>query len=239
MDESSKMRDEILKKLVLVNSDAENNINNHLNKEDKVLFETKLTVRDAAIKQWAMNLIEDQHLQWQKLFEERLATQEARVTGRKIPTKDVQIKSDDLRKPKASIEHFDQVELFKQELKEEVVQLFEDDRRLRNIRFNEVYSTMEQNKQMQTELIMQQFESQKALMKAWINKEAAERMLADEDLLVSVNKNLKSYKFEPVKDELTEKRENKKWMEIDNTLQSLELQFKNNEVESKAKIEEL
>ena len=37
------------------------------------MFETKLTVRDAAIKQWAMNLIEDQHLQWQKLFEEKLA----------------------------------------------------------------------------------------------------------------------------------------------------------------------
>ena len=31
MDESSRMREEILKKLVMVNSDAENNINNHLN----------------------------------------------------------------------------------------------------------------------------------------------------------------------------------------------------------------
>lgn len=40
---------------------------------------------------------------------------------------------------------------------------------------------------MQTELIFQQFDSQKALMKAWINKEAAERMLADEDLLIGVN----------------------------------------------------
>lgn len=93
--------------------------------------------------------------------------------------------------------------MFKQELKNEMIQLFEDDRRLRNVRFNEVYSVMEQNKQMHTDLILQQFDSQKALMKAWVNKEAAERMLADEDLLIGVNKNLKKYQFEPVKDDLT------------------------------------
>jgi len=67
-------------------------------------------------------------------------------------------------------------------LKEEVMQHFEDDRRLRNIRFNEIYNLIEQNKAMQTELITQQFDSQKALMKAIVNKETAERMLADEEL---------------------------------------------------------
>ena len=72
------------------------------------------------------------------------------------------------------------MEHFKNELKDEVIQLFEDDRRLRNIRFNEVYNVIEQNKNMQMELIVQQFESQKALMKAIVNKETAERMLADE-----------------------------------------------------------
>jgi len=62
------------------------------------------------------------------------------------------------------------------------MQHFEDDRRLRNIRFNEIYNLIEQNKAMQTELITQQFDSQKALMKAIVNKETAERMLADEEL---------------------------------------------------------
>lgn len=33
-----------------INSEAENNINNELNKEDKVMLDTKFTVRDAAIK---------------------------------------------------------------------------------------------------------------------------------------------------------------------------------------------
>jgi hypothetical protein len=72
-------------------------------------------------------------------------------------------------------------------LKEEVLQLFEDDRRLRNIRFQEVYNLIEQNKALQDELIGQQFMSQKALMKAIVNKEVAERMLADEELQASVN----------------------------------------------------
>jgi hypothetical protein len=99
MDESNKMREEILKKLVVLNSDAQNNINNELNKEDKVMLDTKFTVRDAAIKQWAMNLIEDQHQQWTTLFEERLSSQEARVTGRKNPTTIVS-DNGDLRKQK-------------------------------------------------------------------------------------------------------------------------------------------
>lgn len=72
-------------------------------------------------------------------------------------------------------------------MKEEVLQLFEDDRRLRNIRFQEVYNLIEQNKALQDELIGQQFMSQKALMKAIVNKEVAERMLADEELQASVN----------------------------------------------------
>ena len=44
-------------------------------------------------------------------------------------------------------------------MKEEVMQLFEDDKRLRNIRFNEIYNLIEQNKHVQTELISQQFAS--------------------------------------------------------------------------------
>ena len=59
MDESTKMREEILNRLEHINSEAENNINHELNKEDKVLWETRQTVRDASIKSWAMNLMED------------------------------------------------------------------------------------------------------------------------------------------------------------------------------------
>ena len=75
-------------------------------------------------------------------------------------------------------------------LKNELLQLFEDDRRLKNIRFGEVYNLIESNKNLQTELINQQFESQKALVKAIINKEVAERTVGDEEIMTSVNRQI-------------------------------------------------
>ena len=75
MDESSKIREEILNRLEHINSEAENNINNELNKEDKVLMETRLVVRDAALKSWTMNLVEEQHLEWNRLFEQKIGDQ--------------------------------------------------------------------------------------------------------------------------------------------------------------------
>jgi len=41
MDESTRMREEILSRLEHINSEAENNINHELNKEDKILMETR------------------------------------------------------------------------------------------------------------------------------------------------------------------------------------------------------
>lgn len=48
-----------------------------------MLLETRLTVRDAAMKQWAMNLVEEQHINWTKLFDDRMVEREGRVTGRR------------------------------------------------------------------------------------------------------------------------------------------------------------
>ena len=78
-------------------------------------------------------------------------------------------------------------------VKNELLQLFEDDRRLKNIRFQEVYNLIESNKNLQTELINQQFESQKALVKAIINKEVAERTVADEEIMTSVNRQINKF----------------------------------------------
>jgi len=127
-------------------------------------------------------------------------------------------------------------------LKEEVMQHFEDDRRLRNIRFNEIYNLIEQNKAMQTELITQQFDSQKALMKAIVNKETAERMLADEELQNQLTQGLRKLKVEMRNNEeinaLSDKQhelENK----IDATYDALTMKFKNSQVENEALIDEL
>lgn len=72
LDDSTKMREEILGKLQLLNSEVAGNINTELNKEDKILWETKLTVRDAAIKQWTMDLLDQQHKEWSRMYDEKL-----------------------------------------------------------------------------------------------------------------------------------------------------------------------
>ena len=68
-------------------------------------------------------------------------------------------------------------------LKSDLLQLVEDDRKMKNIRFHEVFNLMESNKNLINEHIAQQFESQKALMKAHINKEVAERTVGDNSIL--------------------------------------------------------
>jgi hypothetical protein len=75
-------------------------------------------------------------------------------------------------------------------LKTDLLSLFEDDRKLKNIRFQEVFHLMESNKNLINEHIAQQFESQKALMKAFVNKEVAERTVGDNSILSQLNKRL-------------------------------------------------
>jgi hypothetical protein len=60
-------------------------------------------------------------------------------------------------------------------LRKEVYEMIENDKRLKNIRFDEIYNLIENNKSMQQELMSLQFDNQKALLKAITNKEQAER----------------------------------------------------------------
>jgi hypothetical protein len=53
--------------------------------------------------------------------------------------------------------------------------MIENDKRLKNIRFDEIYNLIENNKSIQHELMSLQFDNQKALLKAITNKEQAER----------------------------------------------------------------
>lgn len=75
-------------------------------------------------------------------------------------------------------------------LKADLLGLFEDDRKLKNIRFQEVFHLIDSNKQLLNEHIAQQFESLKALTKAFVNKEVAERASSDSSILDQVNRRL-------------------------------------------------
>lgn len=68
-------------------------------------------------------------------------------------------------------------------LRKEVYEMIENDKRVKNIRFEEIYNLIENNKSMQQELMSLQFDNQKALLKAITNKEQAERQTADEDMI--------------------------------------------------------
>ena len=75
-------------------------------------------------------------------------------------------------------------------MKADLLQLFEDDRKMKNIRFQEVFHLIDSNKQLLNEHIAQQFESLKALTKAFVNKEVAERANSDSSILDQVNRRL-------------------------------------------------
>lgn len=78
-------------------------------------------------------------------------------------------------------------------LKADLLQLFEDDRKMKNIRFQEVFHLIDSNKNLLNEHIAQQFESLKALTRAFVNKEVAERASGDTTILAQVNKRLDGF----------------------------------------------
>jgi hypothetical protein len=55
----------------------------------------------------------------------------------------------------------------------------EQDKNLKNSRFTEIFALIDSTKSLLDEHIAQQFESLKALTKAYVNKEVAERMVGD------------------------------------------------------------
>ena len=73
-------------------------------------------------------------------------------------------------------------------LRKEVYEMIENDKRLKNIRFDEIYNLIESNKSMQNELMNLQFDNQKALLRAITNKEQAERQTADDELTSYINR---------------------------------------------------
>lgn len=72
-------------------------------------------------------------------------------------------------------------------IKTDLLSLFEEDRKMKNVRFHEVFHLMETDKNLVNEHIAQQFESLKALMKAFVGKEVAERTSGDNSILSQIN----------------------------------------------------
>jgi hypothetical protein len=185
LDENSKLKGEIFKKVDQCNQDTERIYKEA--KDERLLFDTKITQREAVMKEWTMKLFEENYDDFGRLVNAKAIEVENKT---KTMLAELKRQDEDAAKNNELTKMIvkESVDVMAINLKNELLQLFEDDRRLKNIRFSEVYNLLESNKNLQTELINQQFESQKALVKAIINKEVAERSVADEEILTTMNR---------------------------------------------------
>lgn len=173
LDENTKFKSEVYNKLEQQVNDTRRMYRE--TKEERMVFDTKLATRLAEVREWTTKLMEDNYEDFSKLLDAKLQESEGKVAALKGPKQG----ANDVKNVEAG-----------GSLKSEVLQLLEDDRRLKNMRFDEVYRLIETNKNMQTELITQQFDSQKALVKAIINKEIAERTAGDEELQANLTRQI-------------------------------------------------
>jgi len=120
-------------------------------KEERLLFDTKLTTREAEIKEWTMKLLEENYEDFTRLLSAKSQEQENKMKTELASLSGARGDNDDEALRKLTIK--ESVENMGINLKNELLQLFEDDRRLKNIRFQEVYNLIESNKNLQTELI--------------------------------------------------------------------------------------
>jgi hypothetical protein len=194
------------------------------------MFDTKITLREAQAKEHTIKLIEDNYDDFTRLLnakqveiENNLKTKIAAMG----PKPEEKTGKDDL----TQLTLKEAVNSMGIKLKNELLQLFEDDRRLKNIRFTEVYNLLESNKNMQTELINQQFESQKALVKAIINKEVAERTVADEELMTAFNQKLSKMRNDQTNtsSDLVHRQQDLEG-KIDKTYEAINIRVKNSQL---------
>lgn len=175
LDENSAFKGEVFAKLEQQVNDTRKMYRE--TKEERMVFDTKLTTRLAEVRDWATKLNEEHYEEVTRLIDAKLVESEGKHAGGGLKHG---------AKGSQNLEGGGT-------LKSEILQILEDDRRLKNMRFDEVYGLIETNKHMQTELINQQFESQKALVKAIINKEVAERTAADEDIQANLNRQMANF----------------------------------------------
>lgn len=159
--------------------------------EERLKIDAKLSQKEHEIKGWALKNLEENYTDYHRLLGAKLTEQENKVKQMLVnfkPKTDVPLKGNDGALSELTLK--EAVDNLGMALKTDLLSLFEDDRKMKNIRFQEVFHLMDSNKNLINEHIGQQFESLKALTKAFVGKEVAERIVGDESILGSFNKRL-------------------------------------------------
>lgn len=118
MDDNQHLKEELLARLEQQNQESSKNIfNADQDREAKVLLDTKLIARDSEMKAWSLSMIEEQNENLSKIIDAKIKESFGQANSARPGLM--------AGGPTASGAN----------LKDEVFQLFEDDKRLRNIRF--------------------------------------------------------------------------------------------------------
>lgn len=224
IDENTKFKSEMYSKLDQQVNDTRKMYRE--TKEERMVFDTKLATRLAEVREWTTKLIEENYEDFSKLLEARIQESEGKVVALRAAKQEAAAEKLQAFDPNSS-------------LRNEVLQLLEDDRKLKNMRFHEINKLIETNKSMQSELVAQQFESQKALVKAIISKEMAERQAADEELQAQLTRQIANYtnKLNSNADVLQQKIDDLE-SRTQRTAQANEIKLNDNLAQIEARIEE-
>lgn len=145
MDRATKEQDEVARAL----------------QEERIKIDTKLNTKEHEIREWALKQVEENYTDFNRLLTAKVLEQENKVkqmlASYKPPHQDIPIK--DSTGALSELTLREAVDNMGMAIKTDLLHLFEDDRKLKNIRFQEVFHLMESNKNLINEHIAQQFES--------------------------------------------------------------------------------
>lgn len=152
-------------------------------------MDSKLATKEHEIKEWALKQQEDNYGDFNRLLGAKVQELENKMRMM-LATMKPKPADDEGKGGMSELVMTEKIDNLGMALKNELLGLFEDDRKMKNIRFQEVFHLMESNKNLVNEHIGQQFEALKALTRAYVAKEVAERSHGDESVMSQINRRL-------------------------------------------------
>lgn len=116
--------------------------------EERIKIDAKLAGKETEIREWALKQLEDNYVDFNRLLNAKMAEVDIKLKQASLGLKpSVPIISATTSEGILSeLTIKEAVENMGMGLKNELLQLFEDDRRIKNIRFHEVFNMMDSNK---------------------------------------------------------------------------------------------
>ena len=159
---------------------------------ERLRTELKMGEREEKTREWVSGKVDENYKEYSKILNAKMIEMENKMKQVSVPlVQTTAAKQESIVKELDMKEQFDNLSVT---LRADLLSLLDEDKKLKNIRFEELFHLMESNKGLINEHIQQQFESMRALMKAFVAKEVAERVSGERSLVDMVNKRLDQVK---------------------------------------------